>query len=115
MKTCPKCKTGYEASAEFFPPSKINKDGLHSYCRKCQYAMNLEWRAKNKDRAREIARAWREKNQEKEYLRLKAQRENNPERARERVRKSYYKNHAKRLAARRLYHINNLEKERARR
>jgi 5-methylcytosine-specific restriction endonuclease McrA len=111
MKTCPKCLVAYERSLDNFPPSKQTKDGLGGYCRACQYALNKAWRVNNPIKAKAAAALWREKNADKEYERLKADRLANPQRCRDRVKKSYYKNHAKRLAARADYRIRNLEKE----
>jgi 5-methylcytosine-specific restriction endonuclease McrA len=112
-KFCNACQKNHPATLEFFPPSKVTKSGLSSYCRPCQYKKNEDWRKRNRDKARECARKWREKNAEKEYFRLAMARVLNPERQRARVRKSYYKNHAKRLAARRRYFLAHREKERA--
>jgi nitrate/TMAO reductase-like tetraheme cytochrome c subunit len=35
MKRCPKCKSFYEATAEFFPRNRSTKDGLATYCKIC--------------------------------------------------------------------------------
>ncbi len=113
IRPCGRCKTPLPRDAKNFCVCKRSPDGLGSTCRKCQYQLNAEWRAKNPERQKANSAAWRDKNKEKEYLRLKAARLADPERARARVKKSYYKNQERRLADRKFYYRTHLEKEKA--
>lgn len=47
-----------------FTSDKRKPDGLCTYCRKCMYARNKRYKAKNPDRAKESDKRWKEKNQD---------------------------------------------------
>jgi hypothetical protein len=70
MKYCPKCKQ-YKPYSEF-AKSKDKKDGHHAYCKDCNRIAVNEWKANNKDRARELGREsrrrWRQRNPIESFL-----------------------------------------------
>lgn len=61
MKTCNKCKTGYEATTENFPVCKRNKSGLASWCRGCF----REYNARHKGEKKIYNAAYRDENGER--------------------------------------------------
>lgn len=63
MKYCKLCCNN--VSVEFFPKRKNNKDGLDTYCKKCNNLKSKEWNAKNKLRRREINKEYALKNRDK--------------------------------------------------
>lgn len=52
MKTCASCKENLPASA--FHQMKASRDGLHSYCRGCNYAKSVAWQKANPKRNRQL-------------------------------------------------------------
>lgn len=49
LKKCSICLEDFEASLKMFPKAKT-KDGLGTYCRKCNSNKTSEWKSNNKDR-----------------------------------------------------------------
>jgi hypothetical protein len=69
LRYCVKCKN-YK-SIENFGKNPTNKDGLQSYCRKCQYKLKKRWRKNNPNKRRKITARYRKKHSAyiKNYLR----------------------------------------------
>lgn len=70
-KTCPKCKTEYPATTEYFARDKKAKDGLYSQCKVCnreyreahkEYQQN--YRAANKEKLQQYYAEWQQTNRE---------------------------------------------------
>ena len=62
-RVCTVCGIKKEASLEFFPPHKIGKHGLHSWCIPCKKAKDTARRNRPDQKARQ--KAWRDANKEK--------------------------------------------------
>lgn len=63
MKICNLCKE--TKPYEDFPRHSSYKDGYYSRCKKCNYALEKEWRKNNQGKKREIRTRYRGKNKEK--------------------------------------------------
>jgi 5-methylcytosine-specific restriction endonuclease McrA len=55
-KVCRRC--GQLKSYNLFPPSKINRDGLHCYCNQCMAERKRDYYQKNAERCRENGRQY---------------------------------------------------------
>ena len=62
-RVCTVCGIKKEASLEFFPPHKIGKHGLHSWCIPCKKAKDTARRNRPDQKARQ--KAWRDANKKK--------------------------------------------------
>lgn len=62
-RKCTVCKEEKPANLEFFPPHKIGKHGLHSWCIPCKKAKDKARRGRPDQKARQ--KAWRDANKEK--------------------------------------------------
>ena len=43
-KTCSRCKQALQATTDYFPKNRTEKDGLGTYCKACHRAYAAEWR-----------------------------------------------------------------------
>lgn len=77
MKCCTKC--GEDKSLLDFGKDKSKKSGYTSWCKSCMAGSARQRRSKNPDRSREIAKAYRERNLEKERARYTQYNKKNPE------------------------------------
>lgn len=77
MKICSKC--GEEKSLECFGKDKHKKSGLTSYCKPCMTEMSRNRRATNPQKARDVSKAYRDRNREKERNRYTRYNKVNPE------------------------------------
>ncbi len=99
-KQCTKCNQRKPRTLEYFPPAKMNKDGLSSWCRLCQYEaarhwaknnpeklhkLQSHWVETNPDKVHDKYKRWREKNIEKIARSKKVWAKNNPEKTRAKV------------------------------
>lgn len=94
-KTCPKCKTQYPATKEFFHSDKSKKDGLASFCKKCKKANTKKHYEENKEKAIAYAKKYREENKEKTLAYAKKYYEKNKDRQNSRKKKYYQENKEK--------------------
>lgn len=62
-RKCTKCNQEKPATLEFYPPHKIGKYGLHSWCKPCKKAIDAARRARPDQLARQ--QKWRDENKEK--------------------------------------------------
>ncbi len=62
-KLCPKCNV-VKAFDEFHNTTKT-KSGKQSYCKPCQIAAIRKWSENNKERHKQLGKAWRAKNRER--------------------------------------------------
>lgn len=62
MKRCARCQE--EKQESDFHKAKDKKDGLHSYCKRCNRAQARSWATSNKERKAKSSRAWEEANKE---------------------------------------------------
>jgi hypothetical protein len=82
-KICTKC--GIEKELIGFPKDKSKVDGYNSSCKECK----REYRDSNKDLISSIGKIYRDKNREKEILRLSKYRQENKESIRQKDRERY--------------------------
>jgi hypothetical protein len=82
MKKCTKCKV--EKQLDQFCKRKNYKDGLSSWCKKCNSIQTKEWYDKNKEKANkyttEYLKTWKPQNEErvKEYMKMYNQENKDP-------------------------------------
>lgn len=62
-RACTHCKTVFPATLDYFPPHKIGKYGLHSWCRTCKKEIDAARRNRPDQQARQ--QAWRDANKDK--------------------------------------------------
>lgn len=62
-KTCTQCRV--EKSVEHFSRDKERGDGLRQYCKPCASERSRRWTAANRERRREVSRAWKAQNLDK--------------------------------------------------
>ena len=60
LRVCTRCAVEMPATLEFFPPHRLGKYGLHSWCRGCKKVIDAERRARPDQKARQ--QAWRDSN-----------------------------------------------------
>lgn len=89
-KVCTKCQQ--EQPRDQFRRNARYRDGSVNWCKSCERAYKSEWTARNIDKERE---------------RHRQVRESDPEKAREKVRRSYQKHRAERLAYDKQHHKEN--------
>lgn len=56
-KKCPKCT--HELPTTSFSACKKSKDGLNNYCKPCRSLLTQEWKARNPEKAKEVAKRYR--------------------------------------------------------
>lgn len=80
-KACRRC--GERKSLDDFYRNPKNRDGRHSYCKKCKIADSRKWQTDNAERRAEYGRQWRQANSERKAETDRRWRQANPERAAE--------------------------------
>ena len=94
MKTCSKCKI--EKSLSEFNKQKRAKDGLHTYCKKCQAEYRKKWHQDNREKNKESSKRWRKENMERASEYYEKYYQENKERKAEYYKKWYKENKGKR-------------------
>lgn len=118
-KRCSRCKEIKPKSE--FGKNRNKKDGLSSYCKKCNSKYRKEWTKNNpeyrkeyyknnSEKFRQYSKKYLENNQEKERERKRRWAEKNPDKVRENNRKWQKKNPEKRRESNKEYHQKNPEK-----
>ena len=107
VKICTLCNDGFPATTEFFYRDKNGRNGLKSYCKKCNkkfYHSSDEYKRKNRERQRIYASKVENKIKKKEYSREWSQK--NPDKIKESNKRNYKKNGQKYLDKKRWQYQN---------
>lgn len=75
-KVCAKCRQALSATSEYFYK---NKNGLSSYCKKCEKEISRQYRANNKEKVKEYNKEYNKINKEELKIKQKAYRTINKE------------------------------------
>ena len=82
MKKCSKCGEQFPATAEYFYRHTGCKDGLRSYCKKCQAQEDKKYRKANREHLRKVRKRYRKENKEQTRKYQKRYRKENKEQMR---------------------------------
>lgn len=102
------------SNAEYFHKSKLERDGLKSWCKECTSAYKRQYRAKNVERIRESNQRYRAENAERIRERTRRYILENREKVNEDRRRYEAANPEKKRERRRRYRAANVEQERER-
>lgn len=78
-RICPRCKTAFPRTNEFWYRYSYSKDGLATYCKTCSKAKARKWAVDNPDKAKAKIKKWVSENREQYYANQKRWRLENPE------------------------------------